>query len=65
MQIQTTTKTIENQTVENVNFQLTTYEQKLSAFCDCCSNNATGTREALENRGWYLGRREQFCPECN
>ncbi len=65
MQIQTTTKTIENQTVEGVNFQITTFEQSITAFCDCCPNQLSGTKSSLENHGWFLGNESQFCPECN
>lgn len=38
---------------------------KVSAFCDLCDCQAKAERENLEGRGWYLGRNEQFCPECN
>jgi len=65
MQIQTTTITTETMEVLGDNFQITTFEQSISAFCDCCSNQASGTKTSLENSGWYLGRNEQFCPECN
>ncbi len=64
MQIETTTKTTQSQTVEGVNFQITTFEQSISAFCDCCPNQSSGTKSSLENSGWFLGN-EQFCPECN
>lgn len=37
----------------------------VSAFCDCCPNNATAARAALQSSGWFLGTREQFCPNCN
>jgi hypothetical protein len=65
MQIQTTTITSETQSALGESFQITTYEQTTTAFCDCCPNQGTGTRKELERRGWYLGSREEFCPECN
>lgn len=65
MQIQTTTITTENQIALGENFQITTFEQSITAFCDCCPNNQTGTKSQLENQGWFLGQREQFCAECN
>ncbi len=65
MQIQTTTTTTETIQAAGANFQVKTYEMKITAFCDYCDNNASGTEKQLENRGWYLGRREQFCPDCN
>ncbi len=65
MQIQTTTITTETMPVQNVNFQITTFEQTTSVFCDCCDTEAKAEKSQLENRGWYLGQREQFCPECN
>jgi hypothetical protein len=39
--------------------------ETVKAFCDCCDNEAKAEKTQLENRGWYLGQREQFCPECN
>jgi hypothetical protein len=65
MQIQTTTITTEQTQSFGANFQITVFEQETTAFCDTCPNNASGTKQTLENRGWYLGSREQFCPECN
>lgn len=65
MQIETTTITTETMNVIGTNFQITTYEQSISAFCDCCPNQANGAKEILENRGWFLGSQSQFCPECN
>lgn len=66
MQIETTT--ITNETMNTTNgatFKITTFEQSISAFCDCCDNQANGAKEILENRGWFLGSQSQFCPECN
>lgn len=65
MQVQTTTTTTEIHTAETANFIVTTFEQQTVVFCDACPNQETGTRKELERRGWYLGNREEFCPECN
>ncbi|MDQ3747960.1 MAG: hypothetical protein M3367_02930 [Acidobacteriota bacterium] len=65
MTIETTITTIETQNVLGANFQITTFEQTIAAFCDCCDAEATGAKTHLENQGWHLGSREQFCPTCN
>lgn len=66
MQIQTLTITTETQTTsDNTSFKITTFEQTTTAFCDCCDNQASGTKQDLTRRGWHLGSREEFCPECN
>ncbi|HEX8637938.1 MAG TPA: hypothetical protein VF692_07750 [Pyrinomonadaceae bacterium] len=65
MQIQTTTITTEAAQSFGANFQITTFEQTVSAFCDLCDNEANGAQTVLENRGWHLGQNEQFCPDCN
>lgn len=65
MQIETTTVTTQTQQALGQNFVIRTYEQSVSAFCDCCDSQANGARETLENRGWFLGSQSQFCPECN
>lgn len=65
MQIETTVITTETTQVLGSNFQITTFEQSITAFCDCCDNNQTGTKTQLKNNGWHCGRNEQFCPECN
>ncbi len=65
MQIQTTLITTENTTSFGANFQITTFEQTVLAFCDTCDSQATGAETLLEQAGWHLGRREQFCPNCN
>jgi hypothetical protein len=65
MQIQTTTTTTENIIAANVPFTVTIFEQTTTAFCDTCPNQASGTKEGLENSGWNLGKREEFCPNCN
>lgn len=65
MQVTTTTITTETAREEGANFKITIFEQRVTAFCDICPNEASGSSEALENQGWHLGSREQFCPECN
>lgn len=65
MQVQTTTITTETINAAGADFQVKTYEMKITAFCDCCDNQATGTEKQLKTRGWYCGRNEQFCPNCN
>lgn len=66
MQVTTNITTTETaQTGDGSNFKITIFEQRTSAFCDTCPNEASGSSEALENQGWLLGNREQFCPECN
>lgn len=45
--------------------QTTKPPQIILAYCDCCPNQATGTKENLECRGWYLDTNQQFCPRCN
>ncbi len=65
MQATTTTITTENTNVFGANFQITTFEQATTAFCDCCDTSADGTKNQLENSGWFMGSREQFCPNCN
>ena len=65
MQVTTTTITTETMNVESDNFKITIFEQRTAAFCDTCPNEASGTKAALEAQGWFLGSREQFCPECN
>ena len=65
MQIQTTTITTQNQTVENTSFKITTFEQKTNVMCDLCGDAASGTIQNLENRGWEMNSREEFCPNCN
>jgi hypothetical protein len=39
--------------------------ETINAYCDCCDNEARAEKAQLENRGWFVGSREQFCPECN
>lgn len=66
MQVTTNITTAEQaQTSDGTNFKITIFEQKITAFCDLCPNQATGTQKALEVAGWHCGEREQFCPECN
>jgi len=65
MQIQTTIVTTETQNVFGQDFEITTYSQTVKAYCDCCENQAESNRQTLENQGWFLGEKAQFCPECN
>lgn len=37
----------------------------IEAHCDTCPATATGTKHALEQIGWALHPKEQFCPKCN
>jgi hypothetical protein len=36
-----------------------------NGFCDICGAQETASADTLKNEGWYLGRREHFCPNCN
>lgn len=65
MQIQTLTITTETTTAVGANFKVTTFEAKLTAFCDCCENQATATKTELNQRGWGFTRGAEFCPDCN
>lgn len=65
MQYQVTTIATETINVVGANFQITTFEQKTSAFCDCCNNQAHGTKAELVSQGWGFGSGSEFCPECN
>lgn len=65
MTVQTLTITTETTQAAGANFKVTTFEQTTTAFCDCCPNQANGTKEGLERQGWSMGSREQFCPDCN
>jgi hypothetical protein len=65
MQVQTLTITTEAETIGNVNFQITTFEQTITVFCDCCPNQQSGTKTQLERQGWSIGRNAEFCPNCN
>jgi hypothetical protein len=65
MQVQTTITTTETIPVSNNFFKITTYEMTISAFCDCCINQASGTKTELENAGWSFGTGSEFCSECN
>jgi RNA polymerase subunit RPABC4/transcription elongation factor Spt4 len=35
------------------------------AICDICGEVETNNAEALKGEGWFLGSREEFCPNCN
>lgn len=66
--MQTNTLTITTDTMTTsfgANFQITTFEQTISAFCDCCDNQSNGTKEELTRRGWGFGNGSEFCPDCN
>lgn len=65
MQVQTTTITTETINASGADFQVKTYEMKMTAFCDCCDNQATGTKDDLRGRGWGFGNGSEFCPACN
>ncbi len=39
--------------------------ETINAFCDTCDNQANGAKAQLENQGWELYEKCQFCPECN
>lgn len=65
MQTQTLIITTEAAQACGVNFTVTVYELKISAFCDCCSAQASGTAQQLESAGWELNPTCQFCPTCN
>jgi hypothetical protein len=40
-------------------------EVPLEVFCDVCPAQMCARREYLEAAGWFIGRREAFCPDCN
>lgn len=65
MQVQTTTVTTERTIVADTTFKITTFEQTTTAFCDCCSNQSTGTVSELKRRGWGFAQGAEFCPMCN
>ncbi len=65
MQIQTTIIETSQTAALGATFQVTVYEQSISVFCDCCSNQATGTKDALRNQGWSFFNGSEFCPNCN
>lgn len=39
--------------------------ETITGFCDICGNQETDNAETLKIEGWFLGSREQFCPNCN
>lgn len=63
MAFQTTTIATQTQTVDSAVFQITTFEQRITVFCDCCDATETGTKTQLENRGWLLCGTSEFCDE--
>ena len=36
-----------------------------NGFCDICGAQETDSADTLRSEGWYLGRSEHFCPNCN
>ncbi len=46
---------------ENQNSEIKVKE----GFCDICGTQETASEKQLENRGWFIGSREHFCPNCN
>lgn len=65
MQFQTTSITTETANVLGANFTITTFEATITVFCDTCANSESGTKDTLENSGWFCGRNAEFCPTCN
>lgn len=65
MQVQTTTITTETMKLTDAAFKITTLEQTTTAFCDCCDNQSTGTKDELRRRGWGFAQGAEFCPDCN
>lgn len=65
MQTQTTMTT--TQTLSGVAFtaKIPASEQTVTGFCDICGKQETGNKESLRRSGWFLGRNEEFCPNCN
>jgi hypothetical protein len=47
------------------NENTTAETQTTAAYCDICGTQETDCTETLKSEGWYLGRREHFCPSCN
>jgi hypothetical protein len=66
MQFQTTTAaTTQIVIAVNMPFKVTVSEPTINAFCDCCPNRATGTKDDLRRRGWLFGNGSEFCPDCD
>jgi hypothetical protein len=60
-----TTVTTETMKVDEINFTVRTFEQKVTGFCDVCGEQETGNEQGLINAGWQLNSRFQLCPTCN
>ena len=54
-----------NQKNDNATFQITAYELKTTAFCDCCDATETGTKTQIQHSVRTFGSGSEFCPECN
>ena len=65
MQTETLTITTERIQAGGDLFRITSFEQKTTAFCDCCDNQSTGTKDELKRRGWTFGNGSEFCGECS
>lgn len=65
MKTETLTITTETANVLNQDFLITSFELKVTGFCDICGEQEAGNKSSLESAGWYLGSREHFCPSCN
>jgi hypothetical protein len=42
-----------------------TNTETITGFCDICGNQETDNAATLQSAGWFLGSREEFCPNCN
>jgi Zn finger protein HypA/HybF involved in hydrogenase expression len=65
MLAETLTITTETTNAQGAQFEITTFELEMTAFCDCCSNSDSGARTQLEARGWTFGKGCEFCGECS
>ena len=65
MQVNTLTITTEQTKAGADLFRITSFEMNITAMCDICGTSAGGTEKSLTDANWFLGSREQFCPDCN
>jgi len=65
MQVNTLTITTERMETGGDLFRITSFEQKTTAFCDCCCTSETATKVELKRKGWGFGNGAEFCPSCN
>ena len=65
MQVNTLTITTERMEANGDLFKITSFEQKTTAFCDCCCTNETATKDELKRKGWGFTNGAEFCPDCN